>query len=181
MVQQVNSTVQAGDCVGNKCSDTEEELVRWRGRLRERQIVREGKWFICKKLMFADWQSLVNRQFSAGRWRMLNRGKLIRCSILAICCANVKVYLKLHVRLLCVVNHACTSYVMYSEWFVNTAAGLDPQQTTVWDVIIHIAIHSNHKSTSQYPRLFHQECYSFITSWNTEHFSRNANLVPWLF
>lgn len=128
-------TVQSGDCVDNKCSDIEEELVRWRGRLWGWQIVRKRKWFICKKLMFADWQSLVNRQFSAGRWRMLNRDKLIRCSILAICSANVKVYLKLHVRLLCLVNHVCTSYAMYSEWFVNTAAGLDPQQTTVWDVI----------------------------------------------
>lgn len=153
MVQQVNSIGrrlcrQQVQWHRSRASEVTREIART-------QIVREGKWFICKKLMFADWQSFMNRQFSAGRWRMLNRGKLIRCSTLAICSANVKVYLKLHVRLLCVVNHACTGYVMYSEWFVTTVAGLDPQQTTVWDVIIHIAIHSNHKSTSQYPRLFH--------------------------
>ena len=82
----------AGDnnCVGNKCSNIETELMRRGGRLPEWLIARE-RVFHQQKIDFAvqrDWQLFVNRQLSA----------------------TAKLYLKLPARFLCMINYVCTSY-----------------------------------------------------------------------
>jgi len=58
--------------------------------------------------MFTEQRSFVNgRSLALG---VVNRDKLICCSTPAMCSATAKLYQKLSVRPLCVVNHECTVY-----------------------------------------------------------------------